>query len=117
MNRKSFQDGETIFCTADASDAAYLLVDGTVDIVVDASDGTQRAIATIERGEYFGEMGVIDDQPRSATAIARGDVVCMVVDQDEFMDMLLKRPEESLDLLKLLFDRLRRANARQSDCI
>jgi CRP-like cAMP-binding protein len=57
-------------------------------------------------------MGAIDDKPRSATALAMGPVVCMSVDQEEFMDMLLSRPQESIELLKVLFERLRDANRR-----
>ena len=68
-------------------------------------------------GEFFGEMGAIDDKPRSATAIAMGPVVCMSVTQEEFMEMLLNRPQESIDLLKILFDRLRDANRRLLDYV
>jgi CRP-like cAMP-binding protein len=62
-------------------------------------------------------MGAIDDKPRSASAIAMGPVVCMSVDQEEFMEMLLSRPQESIDLLKILFERLREANRRLLDQI
>jgi CRP-like cAMP-binding protein len=55
-------------------------------------------------------MGAIDDRPRSATAVAKGPVACMSVGRDEFMDMLLNRPQESIDILKVLFERLRVAN-------
>jgi CRP-like cAMP-binding protein len=73
-------------------------------------DGGSEALAVLNRGEYFGEMGAIDDKPRSATAIAKGPVTCMSLGRDEFMDMLLNRPQESIDILKVLFQRLRIAN-------
>ncbi len=57
-------------------------------------------------------MGAIDEKPRSASAIAKGPVAYMSVSQEEFMDMLLNRPQESIDLLKVLFERLRRANEK-----
>lgn len=57
-------------------------------------------------------MGAIDDKARSATALAKGPVTCMSVSRDEFMDMLLNRPQESIDLLKVLFERLRSANEK-----
>ncbi len=73
-------------------------------------DGGSEAVAVLNQGEYFGEMGAIDDKPRSATAIAKGPVACMSIGRDEFMDMLLNRPQEAIDILKVLFERLRIAN-------
>ena len=71
-----------------------------------------KTLVRLGKGEFFGEMGVIDDLPRSASARAKGAVVCMSVDHDAFMDMLLTSPAESIELLKVLFERLREANRR-----
>jgi CRP-like cAMP-binding protein len=110
MKRHDFKGGETIFRKGDQSDAAYLITQGQVEIVQVRRDGDSETIAVLNRGEYFGEMGAIDDRPRSATAVAKGPVACMSVGRDEFMDMLLNRPQESIDILKVLFERLRVAN-------
>ncbi len=110
MNRHEHQDGEIIFRKGDKSDAAYLITQGQVEIVQVRRDGTSETLAVLNRGEYFGEMGAIDDKPRSATAVAKGPVSCMSVGRDEFMEMLLNRPQESIDILKVLFQRLRVAN-------
>lgn len=112
MKRHSFKDGEVIFRENDPSDAAYLVIEGKVEIVHGREDDANTTVATLGRGEYFGEMGVIDDKPRSATARAKGETACMSVSQAEFMDMLLNRPQESIELLKILFQRLRKANDR-----
>jgi CRP-like cAMP-binding protein len=110
VERHNFKDGEIIFRKGDTSDAAYLITQGCVEILQVRRDGESEAIAVLHRGEYFGEMGAIDDKPRSATAVAKGPVICMSVDRDEFMDMLLNRPQEAIDILKVLFERLRNAN-------
>ena len=110
MKRHDFEDGEVIFRKGDRSDEAFLITQGQVEIVHVPHDGDSEVIAVLKRGDYFGEMGVIDDKSRSATAFAKGSVACMSVGRDEFMDMLLKRPQESIDLLKVLFERLRSAN-------
>ncbi len=110
MNRQEYQGGEIIFRKGDKSDAAYLITQGQVEIVQVRRDGASETLAVLNRGEYFGEMGAIDDKPRSATAVAKGPVACMSVGRDEFMDMLLNRPQESIDILKVLFERLRVAN-------
>ena len=110
MKRHDFKDGEIIFHKGDQSDAAFLITQGKVEIIQARRDDTTEILAVLNRGDYFGEMGAIDDKPRSATAVAKGPVACMSVGRDEFMDMLLNRPQESIDILKVLFERLRIAN-------
>lgn len=112
MKRHNFKHGEVIFRKGDRSDAAYLITQGQVEIVQVRHDGESEIVAVLNRGEYFGEMGAIDEKPRSATAIAKGPMACMSVGQEEFMEMLLNRPQESIDLLKVLFERLRNANEK-----
>ena len=112
MKRHDFKDGEVIFRKGDRGDTAYVITQGQVEIVQARRDGESQVVAVLKRGEYFGEMGAIDDKPRSATAVAKGPVTCMSVSRDEFMDMLLHRPQESIDLLKVLFERLRTANEK-----
>jgi CRP-like cAMP-binding protein len=112
MQRHTFSSGETIFRQNAPSDAAYLIVDGEVEILRQGADGNDKVLDVLGRGSYFGEMGVIDDQPRSASARARGPLVCMSVTREEFMDMLLNNPQASIDLLKVLFGRLRRTSAK-----
>ena len=110
MRRQFFESGDTIFREGEPSDAAYVIVSGEVEILGAPTGGKVQTIAVLGKGEYVGEMGAIDDHPRSATAVAKGPVVCMAVNQEEFMEMLINRPEESIELLKVLFERLRHAN-------
>jgi CRP-like cAMP-binding protein len=112
MKRQSFEAGEVIFREGEASDAAYLIVSGEVEVLRESADGPAETVAVLKPGEYFGEMGAIDDKPRSASTRARGPVVVMSVDQAAFMDMLLNRPKDSIELLRVLFARLRSANDR-----
>ena len=112
MRRLTFADGDVIFHEGGASDAAYLVVSGTVEIVTGFGSPDAKTISALGKGEYFGEMGAIDNCPRSATAVAKGNVDCVSVGPDEFMETLVKDPKEAIDLLKILFERLRRANRR-----
>jgi CRP-like cAMP-binding protein len=112
MKRHSYKDGEVIFHENDPSDTAFLIIDGKVEILHGRKHDGDATMAVLGRGDYFGEMGVIDDKPRSATARAKGETACMSVTKEEFMDMLLNRPQESIELLKVLFERLRKANDR-----
>jgi CRP/FNR family transcriptional regulator, cyclic AMP receptor protein len=112
MKRKTFADGDVIFREGEPSDAAYLVVSGIVDVVIGFGSPDAKTIAVLGKGEYFGEMGAIDNCPRSATAVAKGDVDCVAVTSDEFMETLVKEPKEAIELLKVLFERLRRADRR-----
>ncbi len=112
MKRHNFKSGDIIFREGERSNAAYLITSGQVEIVLVRDHSKSKAIAVLNKGEYFGEMGAIDDKPRSASAIAKGPVVCMSVGQKEFTDMLINRPQESIDLLKVFFERLRKANEK-----
>ena len=109
MKQFRFAAGETIFAEGDPSDYAYLIWSGDVEILKVTPQGESR-LAVLGKDEFLGEMGVIDEQPRSASARAITDVVCSGITQDEFTDMLLHRPDESLSLLRVLFDRLRTMN-------
>ena len=93
MSWRTYRSGDVIFREGEPSDAAYLIISGEVRIVKGLESDTSKTIATVRAGEYVGEMGAIDDQPRSASAVAEGSVVCMPVTPDAFMDMLLKHPE------------------------
>ena len=112
MRRMTFPDDAVIFREGEASDSAYLLVSGVVKVVKDFGTANEKTIAVVGKGEYFGEMGAIDNSPRSATAVAKGEVDCAAVSVDEFMDVLVKQPTEAIELLKVLFERLRRADRR-----
>ena len=115
MEWQNYRAGDVIFREGEPSDAAYLIVSGRVRIVKGHETASPRELAVVGAGEYVGEMGAIDDMPRSASAVAEGNVVCMPVTQAEFMDMLLKNPDEAIGLLKILFERLRRANKRLAE--
>jgi CRP/FNR family transcriptional regulator, cyclic AMP receptor protein len=77
-------------------------------------DGGQAAdiIANLEAGEVFGEMGLIDSGPRSASARAAAESVCLAVNTDELLKMIETDPKEAVTFVKTLIRRLRAADAR-----
>jgi CRP-like cAMP-binding protein len=112
MRRRTFADGDVIFREGEVSDAAYLVISGIVEIMTGFGSPQPKKIAVLGKGDYFGEMGAIDNCPRSATAIAKGNVDCAFVRPEEFMATLVNEPTAAIDLLKILFERLRRANQK-----
>jgi CRP-like cAMP-binding protein len=108
-----YKAGERIFAEGDPSYYCYQIVQGKVDIVL--SPGARReVIASLGPGEVFGEMGVIDSGPRSATAIAAEDTRCVVYEALDLLDQFDENPSTTIDVMKTLVRRLRQSNRRFS---
>jgi CRP/FNR family cyclic AMP-dependent transcriptional regulator len=112
MENVGFGAGQTIFSEGDASTYTYRIIAGSVDIVIAGQDGDERKITSIGPDEVFGEMGIIDPAPRSATAIAREQTVCEAYTADEVIAMMSSDPAKAMDLLKSLIIRLRSSNRK-----
>ena len=78
-----FEPGEVIIRENDTGDSAYLIEDGVVEVSREA-DGGRVVLAELGRGEIFGEMGMIDDLPRSATVTARTATTVAEMRREEF---------------------------------
>ena len=111
MKNLLFRPGQTIFTQGDASDLTYRILAGSVDIVINGPDGPKK-IASLGPDEIFGEMGIIDDSPRSATAVAREQTACQAYTPDQVLELLANNPNEAIDLIRTLILRLRRATKK-----
>ena len=110
MHRTTFQSGEFIFREGDESRDAYWVLSGRVEISIDTPQG--RSVLTIlEEGEIFGEMGMIDDLPRTASARALTETEVDVVNERDFQYEVLRDEARLLPYLDTLFERLRSTNA------
>ena len=85
--RKTFEEGRYVFREHEVGDEAFIIEEGTVEIVRLTEDGV-RVLATIGRGEIFGEMALIDDSPRMASARAAGHVTLAVISRALFTEKL-----------------------------
>ena len=84
-------------------------------LVATEANGTEAVLAVRAPGDLVGELAAIDGHPRSATAIALGDVACAVVDAERFRAVLHDEPKAAMALLKLLAERLREAEGRRAE--
>jgi alkyl hydroperoxide reductase subunit AhpC/uncharacterized protein (DUF924 family) len=111
MNHHRFKAGEIILTEGEEGDLAFLIRTGAVQVSIGA-DGSERVVATLEAGDVFGEMSLIDRGPRSATVRAVTDTECLVTTYDEFLDAARVDPTHLMDFVKPLVSRLRRMNER-----
>jgi CRP/FNR family transcriptional regulator, cyclic AMP receptor protein len=88
----------------------YVIVDGSASV---EHDGDR--IATLQRGDFFGEMALVDGKPRSATVVATTQMTMYVFDPREFFSMLDAFPPVSRKILSTLAGRLRAAQEERSD--
>jgi len=103
--------GETIIKEGDVGESAYLIEDGEVE-VSRAKDDQKVVLATLGKGEIFGEMSMIDDCPRGATITATTATTLSELHRDEFLDNLKDEPEFAIRFLRTIFERLRDANIK-----
>jgi len=99
--------GETIFQTFDMGAEMYVVLEGEVDLTI----GTT-VVETLGPGEPFGEMALIDQAPRVATATAKTDCKLAVIPEKRFLFMVQTTPQFALQIMKVMADRLRKMNAR-----
>lgn len=110
VQRKHFTAGETIFQKGDPGDAMCVIIRGQVRIVLPSEGGDEALIATMDDGDFFGEMSLIDGQPRSATIIATQPTDTVVVRREGFQDFLRAHPEAAIDMLTALSARIRQSD-------
>ncbi|KAF0115249.1 MAG: cAMP-binding protein [Rhodospirillaceae bacterium] len=90
VDRKVFYAGQTIFRQGEKGDRAYLVQEGAVEILKTGTDGKDKLLAVIGAGSLFGEMALIDDQPRMATARAREQTTTVIVGREQFQEKVRK---------------------------
>jgi CRP-like cAMP-binding protein len=94
--------GDTIFSEGEPGDALYLIVEGKVKV-----HKGEKELVRLGVRDVFGEMAVLDSEPRSASVTAVEDSVCLKIGRDDFRDILSERPEIGLGVMKVLTRRLR----------
>jgi CRP-like cAMP-binding protein len=99
--------GEIIFRTFDMGAEMYVVIEGEVELRIG-----DNIIETLGPGEPFGEMALIDQAPRVATAVAKTRSKLAVIPEKRFLFMVQTTPFFALQIMKVMADRLRKMNAR-----
>ncbi|MGB5439117.1 MAG: cyclic nucleotide-binding domain-containing protein [Gammaproteobacteria bacterium] len=112
LETQQFFEGERIFEINDQGDHLYILVSGKVGISIDPDPSASDYIATLQAGDCFGEMNLLDNLPRSATAHVLEDTVVLSLDKARLKGLMQSYPDISIGMLRSLSLRLREANRK-----
>ena len=94
----------------DIGDFIYIIKSGSVKIIKNYGKSDETVLSTIPEMQFFGEMGLIDNEPRSATCVANEPCAILIIRKDDFLDVLYRSPEIALELFKVFTNRIRSSN-------
>jgi CRP-like cAMP-binding protein len=117
MKRQTARRGSGIFAKGDAGIGLLGVLAGTVKISVLSTDGRELVLNIIHPGEIFGEISLLDGQPRTADAIALSDCELMVIERRDFLPFLRDQPSIALKFIEILCSRLRATSGQLEDTV
>ncbi|MEJ2663789.1 MAG: cyclic nucleotide-binding domain-containing protein, partial [Spirochaetia bacterium] len=108
---KELGAGQTIFSEGDHGDEMYVIIEGAVEIRKSTSASTTKTLIILQRGDIFGEMSIIEDKPRSATAVTTVPTKLLCMNEELFESVLKKNNDFAYKIIRMLAERLRKTNA------
>ena len=112
LSRKPYPKDSTVITAGDPTDALYIVISGRLKVIMSDKEGREVILAFLNQGDFFGEMGLIDRAPRSATVITTGPCELLTITQADFMNCLQKNLELTMSVLRGLVTRLREADKK-----
>jgi len=109
---RTYPRNSVILFEDDPGDALYVVAEGQVKVVLIGEDGREVILSVMGEGEFFGEMALVDDEPRSAHVIAMEDSTLLVLRREDFQGILTQTPRIALALMRELSRRLRRVDEK-----
>jgi uncharacterized membrane protein len=103
----TFEEGKTIFHVGDPGDSMYVVTSGEVLLSVKTKTGEEMFLESPGRGDFFGEISLLDEGPRTATARAKTDVTAIEIDRGDLDELFRLKPAAAMDLLAATGRRLR----------
>jgi uncharacterized membrane protein len=115
LAERQLKAGEMIFNQGDTGSSMYIVAVGHVNIHLPGEASRRVSLKDIARGEYFGELALFDDKPRSASALATTDATLLELSREMLSDYLERRPRAAMAILRTMAERLRETNAMLSE--
>jgi len=100
----NFQHGEIIFKAGDPADCAYVIMEGEVEILSVVDE--ESVVSVLQLNQIFGELALLNDEPRSATLRAKGELKVMKISESLFMELIRESPKLALNVLQQLSQKL-----------
>ena len=107
--RVGFDSGKLLMRQGDPADAAYLIIEGDVEVVLETPAG-QFVVATIGANEIVGDMGILGNSPRAATVRAKDRVIALRISKEPFMRMVREFPNMAVFIMQVLAHRVESTN-------
>ncbi len=102
-----YKKGESIICEGERSDCAYIIEFGSVEVFKSLPNGEQQFLGVLNQGDIFGELGLIDGLPRSATVKALDACRIQKISHEAFNSLAQQNPKALMPILKIIASRLR----------
>ncbi len=106
----TFSEGERIFSQGELGTEMFIIQEGVVEIIKHIA-GESHLLSRLEKGDFFGEMAILEAMPRTADAVAVTDVKVVAINGSRFDEMLRKNPEVAVRIIRKYSKRLREANS------
>ncbi|HWP81867.1 MAG TPA: cyclic nucleotide-binding domain-containing protein [Bacteroidota bacterium] len=118
VHRREYRAGEPVFYQGDPGLGMYIIQDGEVSIVISDKDGIQKELAVLTDGDFFGELALLDESPRSAGAICKTDCTLIGFFRPDLFDLIEKKSTLGikivLKLAEIVAERLRKTDKELS---
>lgn len=107
----SFDTGDTVFQSGESADYAYVIMNGSVDIITETDSGPV-IVGTLTQNQLIGELGLLNNAPRNATLVANDSLKAMKITGEMFFRILRENSEVALDVIRMLSDKLSSTHAK-----
>lgn len=112
LSEQHYTLGEHVFAEGDVGDEMYIVAQGEIEIVIKPDSTEPLHLATVAPGSYFGEMAILDNEPRSATARVSKDTRLLVLKGEQLKELVYVMPDIAFTIFKVLSQRLRKSDRR-----
>ncbi len=111
--RLVFLAGQDLCAQGDMGDSAYIIIDGTADVLIDTDDGV-KSVTKVGKNDVVGEIAILCDAPRTATVRAISDVTALCISKDLFFRLVKEFPQMAVEIMRKLATDLQRTTGQLS---
>jgi CRP-like cAMP-binding protein len=112
LSNRTFTRNSTVLIEEDTGSIMFIIMKGCVKITRISEEGKEVILSILNEGDFFGEMSIIEEAPRSANAVTLEDTQLLVIHRNDFFQMLSDYPQITINLLKEFAHRLRRGDSQ-----